>query len=287
MTNEPKRWIVPGLCLVLAALTIAVFGQSLGFGFIGYDDNLYVYENAQVTGGLSVKGLTWVFTHAECSLYHPLTMLSLMADYQFHGLHAWGYHLTNVLLHASSVLLLFLILRQMTGTLWQSAFVAAVFAIHPLRAESVAWVAERKDVLSGFFFMLTLGAYLHYVRKPAVVRYLAVVVLFVLALLSKPTAVTLPFVLLLLDYWPLRRVQPLGRLVMEKLPLLALSGAACVATILAVGNETTPLARISVLSRLANALVAYAVYLRQMVWPAGWCRFRTWVTVVVQNIGNT
>ena len=269
MTNEPRRWIVPCLCLALAGMTFAVFGQTLGFGFIEYDDNLYVYENAQVTGGLSLKGLAWVFTHAECYLYHPLTMVSLMADYQFHGLHAWGYHLTNVLLHATSVLLLFLILRQTTGTLWRSAFVAALFAVHPLRAESVAWVAERKDVLSGFFFMLTLGAYAHYARKPVVVRYLLVVVLSVLALLSKPTMVTLPFLLLLLDYWPLRRVEPWRRLVMEKLPLMALAGAACITTVLVVGEGVAPLARVSILSRLGNALVSYTVYLRQMIWPAG------------------
>jgi len=268
-----QRWRVPVVCLVLAAITFAVFGQTLGFGFVNCDDNVYVYENAKVAGGLSMKGLAWVFTHADCFLYHPLTMLSLMADYQFHGLHAGRYHLTNVLLHTASVILLFLILRQMTGALWRSAFVAAVFAIHPLRVESVAWVAERKDVLSAFFFMLTLGAYARYARKPdSPGRYLMVAVAFVLALLSKPTVVTLPFVLLLLDYWPLRRFEQsrkLSGLILEKVPLLALAAAACATTVMTVQKGIAYQAPISMLSRIGNALVSYSVYLRQMVWPQG------------------
>jgi tetratricopeptide (TPR) repeat protein len=268
-----QHWRVAGLCLMLAAITFAVFGQTKGFSFVNLDDDVYVYENAKVAGGLSLEGLAWVFTHVDCSLYHPLTMLSLMADYQLHGLHAGGYHLTNVLLHTASVILLFLVLRQMTGALWRSAFVAALFAIHPLRVESVAWVAERKDVLSGFFFMLTLGAYVQYVRKPnSLARYLMVAIAFVLALLSKPTVVTLPFVLLLLDYWPLNRFeQPgkLSRLLLEKVPLLALAAGACAMTVLAAGNGIAARAHVTMLSRLGNALVSCAVYLRQMVWPEG------------------
>ena len=259
--------------MALAAITFAVFGQTADFGFVNYDDNIYVYENAEVAGGLSLKGLAWVFTHTDCSLYHPLTMLSLMGDYQLHGLHAGWYHFTNVLLHTASAILLFLVLRQMTGALWRSAFVAAVFAIHPLRVESVAWVAERKDVLSAFFFMLTLGAYARYVRKPdSPGRYVLVAVAFVLALLSKPTVVTLPFVLLLLDYWPLHRFeQPrkLSGLILEKIPLLALAAGACAMTVLAAGKEITTGNIIPMPSRLGNALVSYAVYLRQMVWPGG------------------
>jgi hypothetical protein len=153
---------VAGVCVGLAAITLAVFGQTAGFGFVNFDDGVYVYENARVTGGLSLKGLAWAFTHVDCQLYHPLTMLSLMGDYQLHGLQAGGYHLTNVALHTASVLLLFLGLRRMTGAVWRSGLVAAVFAIHPLRVESVAWVAERKDVLGAFFFMLTLWAYVRY-----------------------------------------------------------------------------------------------------------------------------
>jgi tetratricopeptide (TPR) repeat protein len=255
---------------VLATITFAVFGQTMGFGFVNYDDNKYVYANAKVAGGLSWEGLGWIFTHADCDLYHPLTMLSLMADYQFHGLDAGWYHRTNVLLHTASVILLFLILRQMTGALWRSAFVAAVFAVHPLRVESVAWVAERKDVLSGFFFMLTLGAYVHYIRKPnSLGRYLMVAAAFLLALLSKPTVVTLPFVLLLLDYWPLQRVELVRRLILEKIPLLALAAAACAMTVLAAEKELATRGHVSMASRLGNAVVSYAGYLRQMVWPEG------------------
>ena len=170
-----------------------------------------------------------------------------MLDCQLYGLHAGGHHLTNVLLHAATAILLFLVLRRMTGDLWPSAFVAAVFAIHPLRVESVAWVAERKDVLSGLFFMLTLGAYVGYVRRPfSLARYLTVVLLFALGLMAKPMLVTLPFVLLLLDYWPLGRIglpvrqgiRP-WRLVVEKLPLLALTAASCVATPLAQGEAVS------------------------------------------------
>jgi tetratricopeptide (TPR) repeat protein len=275
-----------GLCLALAGITFAVFGQTLTHGFIDFDDNVYVYDNAKVAGGLSLRGLAWVFTHPYFNLYHPLTMLSLMADYQLHGLHAGWYHLTNVLLHTASVILLFLILGQMTGALWRSAFVAAVFAIHPLRVESVAWVAERKDVLSVFFFMLTLGAYARYVRKPeSVARYLMVAAAFVPALLSKPSVVTLPFVLLLLDYWPLRRFeQPgpfqgleyigtTGQLILEKIPLLALVAGACEMNYLAGARLIASFPNVSMPSRLDNALVSYVVYLRQMIWPEGLAPF--------------
>ena len=153
------------VCVFLVAAVWVVFGQTAGFGFVNLDDNVYVFENPKLAGGLSLEGIAYAFTHAECHLYHPLTMMSLRLDYQLYGLHAGGYHLTNVLIHTASVILLFLILRRMTGALWRSAFVAAVFAIHPLRVESVAWVTERKDVLGTFFFMLTVGAYVRYTRR--------------------------------------------------------------------------------------------------------------------------
>ena len=272
--GSDERWRVAALCLFLAAITFAVFGQTTDFGFVNFDDDLYVYQNAKVPGGL--KSLAWIFTHADCSLYHPLTIVSLMADYQFHKLHAGWYHFTNVLLHTASVILLFLILRQVTGAFWRSAFVAAMFAIHPLRAESVAWVAERKDVLSAFFFMLTIGAYVHYVRNPkSLARYLLVAIAFVMALLSKPTVVTLPFVLPLLDYWPLQRLESrkLSGLVMEKLPLLALAAGACVLTVLAAKTAIASTESFPISSRVANALVSYVVYLRQMFWPEGLALF--------------
>jgi tetratricopeptide (TPR) repeat protein len=271
--RRDPRWQVSAICLVLAAMTFAVFGQTKDFGFVNFDDGVYVYKNALVASGLSLKGFAWVFTHADCNLYHPLTMLSLMANHQLHGLQPGGYHSANVLLHAASVILLFLILGQMTGTVWRSAFVAALFAIHPLRVESVAWVAERKDVLSAFFFMVTLGTYAYYVRKPnSLARYLMVAAAFIMALLSKPTVVTLPFVLLLLDYWPLYRFEQPGklpRLILEKIPLLALAVGVCAMTVLGAEKMLAPTAGISMPSRLGNALVSYVVYLRQMVWPEG------------------
>ena len=265
------RWSAPAICLALAAITFAVFGQTLGQDFIGFDDDLYVTNNSIVAQGLTLHGIAWVFTHADCFLYHPLTMLSLMTDAQVYGLHAGGFHFTNVLLHTASVILLFLVLRELTGAQWRSAFVAAVFAIHPLRAESVAWIAERKDVLSGFFFLLTLAAYVHYVRKVSLGRYLLVAGGCALALLSKPTAVTLPCVLLLLDFWPLRRMETekISRLIVEKIPLVALSAGACAMTVLAAGQQIKANAHFSLGLRLANAVVAYVIYLRQMFWPKG------------------
>jgi len=281
--RNPQATAVAGICIFLVAAVWAVFGQTAGFEFVNYDDPLYVYENANVTNGLNWPGVAWAFTHAECRLYHPLTMVSLQTDYHFHGLDAGGYHLTNLSIHAASAVLLFLVLRQLTGALWRCALVAAIFAVHPLRVESVAWVTERKDTLSAFFFLLTLGAYVRYVRAAASLgRYLLVVLLFALDLLCKPTVVTLPFVLLLLDYWPLHRfAAPASaggfgvarRLLLEKTPLLVLAAAACVATFFAAGNSVMSAARFPVVLRLSNALVSYVVYLRQMIWPVGLAAF--------------
>src|SRR5438552_1822729 len=221
-----------------------VFGQTLGDDFINYDDQNYVYENTKITGGLNLAGIAWAFSHVHAQNWHPLTTMSHMLDCQLFGLKAGGHHFTNVLLHTVAVLLLFVVLREMTGALWPSAFVAALFAIHPLHVESVAWVAERKDVLSAVFFMLTLFAYVRYARAPSIRRYLVVTILFALGLMCKPMLVTLPFVLLLLDYWPLRRFEKSPsakskgktaswlerqsipqRLFLEKIPLFALSTA--------------------------------------------------------------
>ncbi len=280
------RWTVAGVCIFLAVITLAAFGQTVHYGFVNFDDNVYVYENPAVSGGLTLNGIAAMFTRVECNFYHPLTMISLMLDYQLHGLQPGGYHLTNVLLHTLSAILLFLILRQMTGFQWRSAFVAAVFAIHPLRVESVVWVAERKDVLSGLFFMLTLWAYARYVRDTrSTVRYLVVVVLFALGLMCKPSLVTLPFLLLLLDYWPLRRFgggaaaggkwasqrggfSVFAHLIVEKVPLLVLSAAASVMAVIAEGEATTSLAGLSFLARMSNPIMSYVTYLRQMVYPA-------------------
>ena len=271
------RLLIFGICLFLAAIVWLVFGQTVHFAFVGYDDNTYVYENPDVTCGLSLNGVEWAFTHVVVSNWHPLTMLSHMLDCQLYGLNAGGHHLTNVLLHTASVILLFLALRQMTGKLWRSAMVAAVFGIHPLRAESVAWVAERKDVLSGLFFMLTLWAYVRYAsRHFSLGRYLWVAILFALGLLCKPMLVTLPFVLLLLDYWPLGRFQltsiratlrALWPLFREKIPFFVLAAVLSVVEFLAQSNARIALEHLSAARRFANMIVSYGTYMREMVWP--------------------
>jgi tetratricopeptide (TPR) repeat protein len=272
-----------GVCVFLVGAVWLVFGQTLHHGFVNYDDAVYIADNPAVLGGLSLKGIVWAFTHNVNVNWTPLTVISHMLDCQFYGLHAGGHHLTNLLLHAATAILLFLVLRKMTGTLWRSAFVAAVFAVHPLHVESVAWIAERRDVLSGLFFMLTLGAYAGYVRHPqSLGRYLMVALMLALALMSKPMVVTLPLVLLLLDYWPLKRfTQPDGRLILwrliaEKLPLLALSGIACVATLFA---QEEAIASLPLSVRIGNALVSCVAYLEQMIYPVG-------LTVYYPHPGN-
>jgi tetratricopeptide (TPR) repeat protein len=271
------------VCVLLAALVLAVFGQTIGFGFVNYDDGMNVYSVPQVVAGLSARGIAWAFSHTQIGHWDPLTTLSHMLDCQLYGLHPWGHHLTNVLLHTLAVLLLFAALRQMTGSLWRSAFVAAVFAIHPLRAESVAWISERKDVLSGVFFMATLLAYGSYVRRPGSRwRYWSVVALFILALMSKSMVVTLPFILLLLDYWPLRRFET-GReearwlrarlLIQEKVPLFLLSILFAAIQVAADKRGLVSLDNAPLLQLAGNALVEYAVYLRQMVWPSDLAAF--------------
>jgi Flp pilus assembly protein TadD len=284
-----SRWTIPGICLALAAVTLAVFGQTVRHEFVNYDDDAYVYENSAVTGGLTVRGIKVAFAQGSAENWDPLTTISHMLDCQLYGLNAGGHHMTNVLLHAATAILLFSVLRQMTGAMWRSAFVAAVFAIHPLRVESVAWVTERKDVLSGLFFMLTLWAYVRYVRQPlSLRRYLMVMLCFALGLMSKAMLVTLPLVLLLLDYWPLKRFTgplfagggagpadglknisfPL-RLTVEKIPLLMLSLASCVMAIIAQGHAVQTLEKFPLSLRMGNALVSYVAYGWQMFYPAG------------------
>src|SRR2546430_6207779 len=195
--------------LFLAAITWLVFGQPVRHDFVNFDDHVYVYDNPLVTEGLTINGIVGAFTHPHARNWHPLTTISHMLDCQLYGLNAGGHHFTNVVLHTIAVLLLFRVLRVTTGALWPSALVAALFAIHPLHVESVAWVSERKDVLSAVFFMLTLAAYVRYAMAPSLGRYFIVAVIFTLGLMSKPMLVTVPFVLLLLDYWPLRRFDQL------------------------------------------------------------------------------
>jgi len=288
--TNPQTLQAVCVCLFLALAVLAVFGQTAGFGFVNLDDPMYVYDNPMVQRGLTWKGALWALTYGKIGHWHPLTWLTHMADCQMYGLWAGGHHLTNVALHTAATVLLFLVLRAMTGALWRSAFVAAVFAVHPLRAESVAWIAERKDVLSGMFFMLTLWAYARYARRPSRGRYAAVALAFGLGLLSKNMLVTLPFVLLLLDWWPLGRMRgiqnsefgiqnskggeqrtpsmPFGGLVEEKIPLFLLSAGSCLATAL-VPETVRNFHRVPVWERVGNALVSYVTYLRQMVFPAG------------------
>jgi tetratricopeptide (TPR) repeat protein len=269
-TEKTEAMQTVGVCVFLVLMVLAVFGQTAGFEFVNYDDDKNVFENAVVEKGLSMQALGWAFTHPQVSNWIPLTTLSHILDCQLFGLHAGGHHLVNVLWHAATVVLLFLVLRQMTGSLWRSAFVAAIFAVHPLRAESVAWVSERKDVLSGFFFILTIGAYVRHARKPSRSGYIAVVLLFALGLLAKSMVATLPFVLLLLDYWPLGRLHDarlFPALVREMIPLLAVAAADCVATAMMPGLLVPH--RLPLLQRVGNAVVSYVVYLRQMVWPTG------------------
>src|SRR5882724_13032121 len=274
----PRRtnrfWLIVAICIAVAALSWLIFGQTFWHDFINYDDPRYVYENTKITEGLSISGIAWAFTHIHSMNWHPLTTISHMLDCQLYGVKAGGHHFTNVLLHSVAVVLLFLALLQMTGgpsrtgSIWRSAFVAAVFAIHPLRVESVAWIAERKDVLSGVFFMLTLLAYVYYVRLPQLRRYLVVVFVFACGLMSKPMLVTLPFVLLLLDYWPLDRIK--GRVwarVLEKLPLIALSAVSSIATFLAQKGAVGYTEELPILERLNNAVISYVLYIWQMLWP--------------------
>ncbi|HWY50060.1 MAG TPA: hypothetical protein VNW72_01115 [Chthoniobacterales bacterium] len=267
---QNDRLITIAVCIFLTAIVWSVFGQTLNHEFINFDDDRYVYQNAEVSRGLTVDGLKWLLTHSHARLWHPLTTLTHMIDCQVYGLRPGGHHFTNVVLHTVGSVLLFLALSRITGYVWRSAFVAAIFAIHPMRVESVAWVAERKDVLSGIFLMLTLVAYLRYARAPSCRRYIVFSILVACGLMSKATFVTVPLVLLLLDYWPLGRVQSLRdawRLALEKIPLVALSLAASGVTVFVQTVTMASLEQLALLPRIKNAAVSIIVYLRQMFWP--------------------
>ena len=271
------RRAVTAVCIFLAAIIWLVFGQTLGFDFVNYDDDVYVYANPVVQRGLTWEGFRWALTYGDIGHWHPLTWLSHMLDCQLYGLNAGGHHLTNVLLHAATAILLFLVLRRMTGLLWRSAFVAAVFAVHPLRAESVAWVAERKDVLSGSFFMLTLGAYVRYVRRPPfnLIRYGSRGVVFRPGTDGQEhagDAALCPVAAGLLAAEPAFglgiRHPDFAAAVAEKIPLLVLTVGSCVATFL-VPEKLAMLRALPFGLRLENAVVSYVTYLWQMIYPAG------------------
>lgn len=275
MSIKQSRWTFFGISIFLIALTWAVFAQTGRYQFVNYDDPLYVLDNAHVRAGLTWRGIEWAFTHVHSQNWHPLTTISHMLDCQLFGVNPGAHHLVNVFFHSIAAVLLFILLAQITdgpsrtGGIWLSGFVAAVFAIHPLRVESVAWIAERKDVLSGVFFMLTLIAYVAYTRKQTVGRYLTMSILYGCGLMSKPMLITTPLILLLLDYWPLDRFarSTASKLLIEKIPLFALSIGSCVATLWAQNFALGSTEFLPLQWRITNAVFSYFEYVRQMFWP--------------------
>jgi len=265
---RPRRdlWIYSGLLLTILAVYSAVGTHD----FLNYDDPVYVTDNPHVRDGITWSGIAWAFTSTDESNWFPLTRLSHMLDSQLFGLSSGPHHLVNLALHVLSSLLLFAILRRMTKARWLSAFVALAFALHPLHVESVAWVAERKDVLSALFWFLTMWAYLNYVERPTSRGYLAVVAWFICGLMSKPMVVTLPFALLLIDWWPLERLKPFRHALVEKVPLILLSAAASVVTYIVQrrGGAVAISEHLALLPRLENALISYTVYIEKFLWPA-------------------
>lgn len=269
-------------CIALAVMIFLVFGQVRSHPFTSYDDPGYVLDNPTVKAGLTKEGLAWAFTTMHMANWHPLTWISHMSDVEMFGLWPGGPHLVNVFLHGLSSLALFWVLFRMTGNVPRSWVVAALFAVHPLHVESVAWVAERKDVLSTFFWMATMWAYWRYSRSPGIGRYFTVAAFLALGLLSKPMLVTLPFVLLVLDYWPLQRFQPgpghagtgrsetWKRLLMEKVPLIGMAAISSIVTFIAQrkGDAVAAVADLPVVVRVMNAAISYVTYLVKTVWPA-------------------
>jgi protein O-mannosyl-transferase len=270
----------PLVCLLLAVITLALYNPVNHHPFVNYDDDRYVTGNPHVRQGLTLDTIRWSLTSTEQANWHPLTWMSHALDCSLFGLNPAGHHFTSVLIHTINVVLLYLLLIWSTGRLGPSIFVAALFAVHPLNVESVAWVAERKNLLCTLFFFLTLWAYGWYAQNPGWRRYLAVTVVFAMALAAKPMVITLPFVLLLLDYWPLKRDESPGvsnsppirwpALVPEKLPLLILSLASAVITMRAqrAGGAVRSITQFSLGVRVANAVTAYSTYLWKAVWPA-------------------
>lgn len=273
--NADRRLDLAAMLAVLL-VTAAVYSPVWNHDFVLYDDTNYVSDNQVVKAGITWRGVVWAFSTTFMGSWHPLTWLSHMADVELFGVAARWHHLANVFLHLVNTVLLFLALRTLTGARWRSAAVAALFALHPLHVESVAWIAERKDVLSALFWMLAMIAYARYVATPSATRYGLVVLAFVLGLLAKPMVVTLPFVLLLLDYWPLdrfNRSEPrfasLRALVWEKVPLFALAAGMSAVTVYAqrVDGNVAELEHVSMAARLANTVVAYLDYIEKTVWP--------------------
>ena len=283
--KAPNRGQIIAIYLFLGLITLAVFSQTIRYNFVNFDDDLYVYDARQIKAGLTLEGIAAAFTTPHARNWHPFTTISHMLDCQLYGLKAGGHHATNMLLHILAVLLLFRVLQQMTSSTWKSAVVAALFAVHPLHVESVAWVSERKDVLSAVFFFLMLSAYARYARGPSTGRYLLVAVLLGAGLMSKAMLVTAPVILLLMDYWPLQRIASLetafkdrtqavsgrsatlGRLILEKVPLLALSAGACVVTFVVQKRALGAIPPLPLSWLVQNAVISYLTYVWQTLWP--------------------
>ncbi len=276
--------------LLLVFATIAIYSQVVNFDFVNYDDDDYIYKNSYVQKVLTLESIKWAFTTNHASNWHPLTWLSHMLDIQLYGMDSGKHHLTNLIFHIANTLLLFFLFKQMTGKLWQSSFVAALFALHPLHVESVAWLSERKDVLSTFFWMLTMLSYVRYTGKPGIITYLPVLFFFIIGLMAKPMLVTLPFVLLLLDYYPLRRLRFTDdkkiiikkssishfslltshfSLLSEKIPLLIFAAISSVITLLAQqsGGAVRSLYEQPLTYRITNAMISYVGYIEKMIIP--------------------
>lgn len=274
--------------IILIAVVVALYWPVAGYDFIALDDNLYLLENQNVQQGITGKSLIWAMTTFDAANWHPLTWISLIVDYDLFGLDAAGYHITNLFLHILNTLLLFIVLRRMTGEIWKGTVVAALFAVHPLNIESVVWIAERKNLLSTLFWILTIMAYVRYADKPGWKSYSVILVCFILGLMAKPMLVTLPFVLLLLDYWPLQRFswsdrsrttaiqdrtdrrKLLIRLLLEKVPLILLSLLSAFVTFHAArtGGAVKAIAVFPLMGRIENACISYAMYLLKAAWPA-------------------
>ncbi|MHC4646131.1 MAG: tetratricopeptide repeat protein [Planctomycetota bacterium] len=282
------KWYVLLVYAGLIVAAVAAFEPVRHNGFVNFDDDIYITENDRIKGGLTSDSISWAFTNPHHSMYHPLTTISYMLDYEFFGADPLWYHLESLLFHIVNTVLVFWVLKRMTGAVWCSAFVAGVFALHPLSVESVAWASERKNVLSGFFWLLTIGAYIRYAERPFIGRYLRVMLMLCLGLLSKPIVVTLPFVLLLLDYWPLSRFQSRAEakqkaqgtkptyqkatgwgLVCEKIPLFVLAGILSVITYLVQkgGRVVVSTGALPLSVRISNAGVSYVRYIGKIICP--------------------
>jgi tetratricopeptide (TPR) repeat protein len=270
MQINPRQRLVLFLCAGLTIITLAVYWPVHNYEFIRYDDDAFVFKNAVVQSGLSLQNIKWAFTTVHYSYWHPLTWLSLMLDCSLFGVKPGPMHLVSVAFHVANTLLLFIVFSRMTKRLWPSAFVAVLFAIHPLNVESVAWIAERKNVLSTFFWFLTMLAYVRYVERPSIGRYIVTLIAFAFGLMSKPMLVTLPFVLLLLDYWPLNRIRntryAIRNTILEKLPFIFLSAVLCVITFLAQ-RQVGAVAVLPFKARFPNAIVSYLSYIEKLFVP--------------------